>query len=175
MPRKRKSLNEDVFVEDCASGMYTHQQLADKHGISLSLAKQIASGQRRPELQERIAAARKAACRRTEDRLIGLLGSAVEVLVRAMEGPTGAPALSAARAVFDRVLGRCKPQGAAQLEGDCEPLEDVWRMPTDEMLYRLSPETKLQMLKELGGPLPGDDPEFWRDKDDPADDDPEAG
>ena len=51
MPRKRKSLNEDVFVEDCASGMYTHQQLADRHGISLSLAKQIASGQRRPELR----------------------------------------------------------------------------------------------------------------------------
>jgi len=149
-------MDEDAFVEDFASGLYTQKQLAENYGISLALVKKIASGQRRPDLRERIAAARQALCRQTQRQLVGLLDTAVGVLRKAMAGPA-TPALAAAREVFNRVLGKPDAAAAVRARAAAEAPQQKWYTPDFPSLIDLSPETKSLVLKELGGPSPDDD------------------
>jgi hypothetical protein len=155
MPRKRKAMNEDAFVEDFASGLYTQRQLAKKHGISLPLVQKIATGRRRPDLRERIDEARGALCRQSQQQLVGLLDAAVGVLRKAMAGPA-TPALAAAREVFNRVLGKPEAAGAVEARAAADAPHDKWYSPDSPDLVDLSPETKRLVLKELGGPSPDD-------------------
>jgi hypothetical protein len=105
MPRKRIAMDEDAFVEDCASGLYTHRQLASRYGISLSLVRKILSGQRRPELVRRIAPDIDVGSQRAQRRLVALADKAMGVLSRAMDGPPTEATLAAARVVLDLALG----------------------------------------------------------------------
>jgi len=149
-------MDEDAFVEDFASGLYTQKQLAESYGISLSLVKKIALGQRRPDLQDRIAAARQALCRQAQQQLVGLLDVAMGALRTAMGGPA-APALAAAREVFNRVLGKPDPAAAVRARAAAEAPQRKWYPPDSPSLVDLSPETKRLVLKELNGSGPDDD------------------
>ena len=168
MSEKRTEMDEDAFVEDLASGLYTQKQLAESYGMSLSLVKKIASGQRRPDLQKQIAAARQALCRQTQRQLVGLLEAAVGVLRTAMAGPA-TPALAAAREVFNRVLGKPDPAGAVRARAAAGAPQRKWYSPDSPSLLDLSPETKRLVLKELNGPCEDD---HW---DEPLDDEAAEG
>jgi transcriptional regulator with XRE-family HTH domain len=146
MARQRVKVDEVALAGDFVTGMYSQSELAAKYGLSRSAVEKIVSGRRRPDVQRMIETARQAAAGRAKERLAELLSPALGVLARAMEGEPSARAISAAKAVLDRTLGRPVPAGAAGawatgVVQDCRHGPDL----TD-----LSPETKRLVLRELG-------------------------
>jgi len=165
MSGKRIELDEEAFAADWASGMYTQGNMAARYGVSLSLVKKITSGRRRPALHARIEEVRKAARRRTERGLIGLLDQAVETLKRAMAGEATATALAAAKEVLNRAMGRVEASAKA-----APPTPPPVHRPVRPTILDLSPELKRQVLIELGGPVPGEG-EPWEEEVERDDDD----
>jgi len=146
---KRISMNEDLFVRDCAIGSLTYTQLASKYGISRESVGRIVRGERRRELAGRIAKVKSQAARYADRELTCLALEAVDVVRSAMAGSGEALALRAARDVLDRVLGRAGSSAqAARQAAWAENDKYHFRSPLED----LSPETKLRVLEELGGP-----------------------
>jgi hypothetical protein len=146
MARQRVKVDEVALAGDFVTGMYTQSELAAKYGLSRSAVEKIVSGRRRPDVQRMIETARQAAAGRAKERLAELLSPALGVLARAMEGEPSGRAISAAKAVLDRTLGRPVPAGAAGawatgVVQDCRHAPD---------LMGLTPETKRLVLQELG-------------------------
>jgi len=81
--RKHKEYDDDSIVHDLAASDLTHEQIADKHGLSTPFVGQISRGEKRPELQERIDAViegMKTALKRRGVRLADKAMNALETL-----------------------------------------------------------------------------------------------
>lgn len=110
-PRQR-TLDDRRFVDDYLSGQFTYSQLAERHGLSLSMVGKVIRGERRPRVAELIAAMADAASRQAKARLTGLLNKAINVLTAAMDRPGTPASLAAARLIITRGLadpGRDRP------------------------------------------------------------------
>jgi len=147
MGTPRIHLNERDFAADVALGEMTRKDIAAKHGMSPSYVGDISRGRRRPHVRpliEQLQSDLDLKCKRdARHRLVQLVEPAVSVFHNAMEGDVSTTSLSAAKELLHRILGSdWSPDDVAA--GPVEPELD---------LAELSPETKLQVLKELGGPL----------------------
>jgi transcriptional regulator with XRE-family HTH domain len=106
MSRGRIALDQESFAVDCASGLYTQEELASRHGVSKSLVNKIVSGQRRPEVRDMIDSARQEACQWAEERLTRLIRGAVGVLEAGLMGEGTHVAIRAACEILNRTIGR---------------------------------------------------------------------
>jgi transcriptional regulator with XRE-family HTH domain len=148
MSRGRIALDQESFAADCASGLYTQEALAAKHGVSVSLINQIARGVRRPGLAERAAAVREETFRLAEQQLLGLVEVAIGMLGVAMAGGASPTALRAAQEVLNRTLGKVGSGrgGRGELFLPQPPRE------TDLDLMEFSPEFQRQIVAEMDEP-----------------------
>ena len=79
MAWEKKQMDEQAFAVDCASGMYTQAELARRHSISVSLARKMIAGERRPWVKKMIDEARHVALERAAHKLDGLLDESRDV------------------------------------------------------------------------------------------------
>ena len=83
MPSKRRvEYDEDLLVELIAEGELSYRQVAAKTGICWSMVARIARGERRRELQERIAAAVEGYRAKAQRLGVRLVASVVDKHVR---------------------------------------------------------------------------------------------
>ena len=109
MGRKRIPLDEDAFVADHLSGLFTIPQLAERYGLSASQVGKILRGERRLDVAEKIEAAIEAARRQAQCHLVTLQRPALWALQRALEGDSITAAIAAAREVLKRTLPEPMP------------------------------------------------------------------
>jgi len=151
--RVRKSFSENEFTEDWAEGRLSQRDMAAKYGLSLSMVKKITSGQRRPRIMERVAAAQADAQQRAQRRLTRLMDKAVWFLEHALDAGPTMVALSAAREVLRRGLDAPKAaEAAAAKKAPERPTR-----PTGPRVLTASPETTERTRKEFGRDFDDDD------------------
>ncbi|HUU58738.1 MAG TPA: hypothetical protein VMZ50_04280, partial [Phycisphaerae bacterium] len=92
----RSEIDEELLAADLASGFYTQKDLAERHGVSVSLVGKIARGQRRPGIAQQVERIRYAVVARADRRLAGLVEPALDVLAAALRGEATPTALRAA-------------------------------------------------------------------------------
>ena len=157
MANKKVSLDEAAFAADCALGMYTHEELAAKHGVSASTVGKMVRGQRRPEIGKMIALAREHAAERAKQRVAELLVRAVDVVGGLMNSDRPTVALAAAREMLNRGLGRpVTPTDSAENKAldEMERRELRWLRwraeNLDRWLGEISEDTKKRLMRDLG-------------------------
>jgi len=80
--KRRAEYDEDLLIELIAEGDMSYRQIAEKTGICWSMVSRIARGERRQELQDRIAAAVEGHRARARRLGVRLLASLVDKHIR---------------------------------------------------------------------------------------------
>ena len=141
----RTDIDEELLAADLASGFYTQEQLARRHGVSVSLIGKIARGQRHAGVAQQVERIRWAVAGRAERRLAGLVEPAIDVLAAALRGEATPTALRAAQEILNRALGKA---GAKK-----PPPEKPPRTVKEELdLLKLSLPLQRMIVAEMGGP-----------------------
>jgi hypothetical protein len=110
---KRLSFDEQAFVADCASGFYTHGQLAQRYGMSPHTAGKIARGQRRRGIRGQVESARQATRLRTERAICERADRVVAMLDELMAGDDKRLAFAVCRELLHHLVGR--PAGVLEV------------------------------------------------------------
>jgi transposase-like protein len=110
MPKQRIPFDHKKFARDYLSGQYDVASLAEKHGISESLAYKVITGERRPEVAEAIRRAREADTDQFRIVLDHLRCNAIDMLRRALGGGVTGAGIAAAKEILRRAMPAEPPE-----------------------------------------------------------------
>jgi len=148
MTRKRIPFDQKQFARDYLSGQYEVASLAEKHGISESLAYKVITGERRPEVAEAIRRARDADTEQLRIVLDHLRCDALDMLRRAVGGGVSGAGIAAAKEILRRAMPAEPPRRRlAQLPA--EPI-DLLDLPINALMELTEQHPELGKLIESG-------------------------
>ena len=142
IPRKFKDYDDDRLITLLGEGLHTYKEIADEVGISETTVGNIARGELRPHLLDRISKVHRGHIRKTRGRGATRLYKVLDKHVKSGQGDD-----ESARKCREFMLNK-------YLDMPCDEPPKPSNEPPMKDFDKLSSQTRANMMLELGGPGP---------------------